>query len=93
MRPYSRHVKARATEAMPLVERPSKRFTAPGTVGFIPHRCKGGRLIVIFGECQLMAEVITKESPVSQLIRKDFRVCHPPLARRNYAVVTLNHQK
>jgi hypothetical protein len=27
------------------------------------------------------------------LIDKDFQVCHPRLARRNYAVVTLNHQK
>jgi hypothetical protein len=50
-------------------------------------------LIVSFGECQLMAKLITRGSPVSPLIHKDFRVCHPLLARSNYAAVTLNHQK
>jgi hypothetical protein len=50
-------------------------------------------LIVIFGECQLMAKLTTRESPVSPLIHKDSRVCHLLLARRNYAAVTLNHQK
>jgi hypothetical protein len=50
-------------------------------------------LIVIFGEHQLMAELITRGSPVSPLIDKDFRVCHPRLVRRHEAAVTLNHQK
>jgi hypothetical protein len=50
-------------------------------------------LIVIFGECQLMAKLTTRGSPVSPLIHKDFRVCHLLLARSNYAAVTLNHQK
>jgi hypothetical protein len=50
-------------------------------------------LIVIFGECQLIAKLITRGSPVTPLIHKDFRVCHPLLARRNYAALTLNHQK
>jgi hypothetical protein len=48
---------------------------------------------IIFGECQLMAWLIMRESPVSPSVDKDFRVCHPRLARRNYAAVTLNHQK
>jgi hypothetical protein len=46
-----------------------------------------------FGEGQLMAELITRGSPVSALIDKDFRVCYPRLARRNDAAVTMNHKK
>jgi hypothetical protein len=59
----------------------------------LPKMAMTSWLIVIFGECQLMAWLIMRGSPVSPLIDKDFRVCHPRLARRNYAAVTLNHQK
>ena len=49
-------------------------------------------LIVIVGECQLMATLIMRGSPVFPLIHQDFRGCHPRLARR-HAAVTLNHHK
>jgi hypothetical protein len=40
-------------------------------------------LIVSFGECQLMASLITRGSPVSPLVDKGFQMCHPRLARRH----------
>jgi hypothetical protein len=49
-------------------------------------------LIVTFGEWQLMAWLNMSGSPVCPLINKDFRVCHPRLACRHYAAMTLNHQ-
>ena len=63
------------------------------TVGFTPHICKGNRLFVIFGEHQVMAQLIAKRVLISLLINKDFPVRHPLLARGNFASVNLNHQK
>jgi hypothetical protein len=50
-------------------------------------------LIVIFGEHQVMAQLIAKRVLISPLIHKDFPVRHPLLARGNFASVNLNHQK
>jgi hypothetical protein len=51
------------------------------------------RLFVIFGEHQVMAQLIAKRMLISPLINKDFPVRHPLLARGNFASVNLNHQK
>ena len=58
-----------------------------------PHRCKGSRLIVTFGEHQVMAQLIAKRGIIPPLINKDFPVRHPLLARGNFASVILHHQK
>jgi hypothetical protein len=50
-------------------------------------------LFVIFGEHQVMAQLIAKRVLISPLINKDFPVRHPLLARGNFASVNLNHQK
>jgi hypothetical protein len=50
-------------------------------------------LLRTFGERQMVAQPIARRWLVSPLINKDFRVCHPLLARSNYASVNLNHQK
>jgi hypothetical protein len=50
-------------------------------------------VFVIFGEHQVMAQLIAKRVLISPLIHKDFPVRHPRFPRRNYAAVTLNHQK
>jgi hypothetical protein len=50
-------------------------------------------LIVIFGEHQVMAQLIAKRVLISPLINKDFPVRHPLLTRGNFASVNLNHQK
>jgi len=50
-------------------------------------------LFVIFGEHQMMAQLIAKRVLMSPLIHKDFPVRHPLLARSNFASVNLNHQK
>jgi hypothetical protein len=50
-------------------------------------------LLRTFGERQIMAQLITRRSFVSPLINKDFRACHPLLARDNFSSVHLNHQK
>jgi hypothetical protein len=63
------------------------------TVGFIPHPGKGCWLFVIFGEHQVMAQLIAKRVLIALLINKDFPVRHPLLARGNVASVNLNHQK
>jgi hypothetical protein len=62
-------------------------------VGFIPHRCKGCWLFVIFGEYQVTAQLIARRVLISPLINKDFPVSHLLLARGNCASVNLNHQK
>ena len=48
---------------------------------------------ITFGEWQLMAWLVMNGSPVYPLIDKALRVCHPRLARRHNAAMTLNHQK
>jgi hypothetical protein len=48
---------------------------------------------IIFGEHQVMAQLIAKRVLISPLILKDFPVRHPLLARGNFASVNLNHQK
>jgi hypothetical protein len=70
-----------------------KVFAPLHAVGFIPHRCKGCRLFVIFGEHQVMVQLIAKRVLISPLINKDFPVRHLLLARGNFASVNLNHQK
>jgi hypothetical protein len=50
-------------------------------------------LLRTFGECQMLAQQIARRWLVSLLINKEFRVCHPLLARGNFASVNLNHQK
>jgi hypothetical protein len=50
-------------------------------------------LFVVFGEAQVMAQLIVKRGLISPLIHKDFPVRHPLLARGNFASVHLNHQK
>jgi len=50
-------------------------------------------LFVIFGEHQVMAQLIAKRVFIAPLINKDFPVRHPLLARGNFASVNLNHQK
>jgi hypothetical protein len=50
-------------------------------------------LFVIFGEHQVMAQLIAKRVLISPLINKDFPVRHPLLIRGNFASVNLNHQK
>ena len=50
-------------------------------------------LFVIFGEHQVMAQLIAKRVLISPLIHKGFPVCHLLLARGNFASVNLNHQK
>jgi hypothetical protein len=49
--------------------------------------------IVIFGEHQVMAQLIVKRVLTSPLVHKDFPVHHHLLARGNFASVNLNHQK
>ena len=51
------------------------------------------RLFVIFGEHQVMAQLITKRVLISPLINKGFPVRHLLLSRGNCASVNLNHQK
>ena len=60
---------------------------------FGPHMAKISWLFVIFGEHQVMAQLIAKRVLISPLIHKDFPVRHPLLARGNFASVNLNHQK
>jgi hypothetical protein len=60
---------------------------------FIHQLGKKFRLFVIFGEHQVMAQLIAKSVRIAPLITKDFPVRHPFLARGNVAAVTLNHQK
>jgi hypothetical protein len=48
---------------------------------------------IIFGEHQMMAQLMAKRVLISPLINKDFPVRHPLLARGNFAYVNLNHQK
>jgi hypothetical protein len=50
-------------------------------------------LFVIFGEHQVMAQLIAKRVLIAPLIHKDFPVRHSLLARGNVASVNLNHQK
>ena len=50
-------------------------------------------LFVIFGEHQVMAQLIARECSFLPLINKDFPVRHVPLAHGNFASVNLNHQK
>jgi hypothetical protein len=50
-------------------------------------------LFVIFGEHQVMAQLIAKRVLIALLINKDFPVRHPLLARGNFASVNLNHQQ
>ena len=63
------------------------------TVDLFPRWCKGCWLIGIFGEHQVMAQLIAKRVLISPLIHKDFPVRHPFLARGNFVSVNLNHQK
>ena len=50
-------------------------------------------LFVIFGEHQVMAQLIAKRVLMSPLIHKDFPVLHPLLVRSNFASMNLNRQK
>jgi hypothetical protein len=50
-------------------------------------------VIVIFGEHQVMAQLVAKRGLNFPLIHKDFLVRHSLLARGNFASVNLNHQK
>jgi hypothetical protein len=50
-------------------------------------------LFVIFGEPQVMAQLIAKRVFISLLIHKGFPVGRALLARGNFASVNLNHQK
>jgi hypothetical protein len=50
-------------------------------------------LFVIFGEHQVVAQLIVKRALISPLINKDFPVRHPLLAPGNFTSVNLNHQK
>jgi hypothetical protein len=70
-----------------------KAFTPRDKVGFIPHGCKGCWFFVVFGEHQVMAQLIATRVLISPLIHKDFSVRHPLPARGNFASVNLNHQK
>ncbi|SRR6266511_2823624 len=47
---------------------------------------------ISFGECQVMAQLVATRWLVFPLMKKDFRVCHPLLARGDFASATLNHQ-
>jgi hypothetical protein len=49
-------------------------------------------LLASFGECQVMAQLVATRWLVFPLMKEDFRVCHPPLARGDFASATLNHQ-
>jgi hypothetical protein len=64
---------------------------APGTFDIF-NSDQIGRLAT-FGECRLMAWLIARKRLSSPLIKKDFRVYHPLLARGDYTAVTMNHQK
>jgi hypothetical protein len=57
-----------------------------------PHMATTSWLFVIFGEHQVMAQLIAKSVLISPLIHKDFPVRHPLLAHGNFASVNLNHQ-
>jgi hypothetical protein len=48
---------------------------------------------ITFGEHQVVAQLIVTRVLISPLIHKDSPVCHPLLARGNFASVNLNHQK
>ena len=50
-------------------------------------------LFVIFGEHEVIAQLIAKRVLTSPLIHKDFPVHHLLLARGNFASVNPNHQK
>jgi hypothetical protein len=47
---------------------------------------------ITFGECQVMAQLVATRLLVFPLMKEDFRVCHPLLARGDFASATLNHQ-
>jgi hypothetical protein len=51
------------------------------------------RLLRTFGEHQMMAQLRARRLLGCPLINKEFRVCHPLLARGNVASGNLNHQK
>jgi hypothetical protein len=59
----------------------------------LTNRVTTSWLIVIFGEHQVMAQLMAKRVLISPLIHKDFPVRHALLARGNFAAVHLNHQK
>jgi hypothetical protein len=50
-------------------------------------------LFGIFGEYQVMAQLIATRVLISPLMNKDFSVRHPLPARGNFASMNLNHQK
>ena len=50
-------------------------------------------LFVIFGEHQVMAQLIAKRGLISPLIQKEFPVRHSLFTHGNFAAVNLNHQK
>jgi hypothetical protein len=54
---------------------------------------KGCWLFVIFGEYQVMAQLIAKRVLISSLIHKEFPARHSRLAHGNFASMNLNHQK
>jgi len=59
----------------------------------LPNRVIILWLFVIFGEHQVMAQLIATRVLIAPLIHKDFPVCHPLLARGNFTSMNLNHQK
>jgi hypothetical protein len=49
-------------------------------------------LLARFGECQVTARLVAARLHSFPLVREDFRVCHPSLARSDFAAATPNHQ-
>jgi hypothetical protein len=58
-------------------------FGIPAYIPLGSKRVTTSWLFVIFGEHRIMAQLIAKRVLISPLIRKDFPVCHPLLARGN----------
>jgi hypothetical protein len=76
----------------------STHLPRPCDHDFFHHPCVPNRVttlwvFVIFGEYQVIAQLIAKRVLLAPLIHKDFPVRHPLLAHGNFASVTLNHQK
>ena len=61
-------------------------------VGVTPQCCQAYGILATFGEYQVMAQLVATRWLVFPLMKEDFRVCHPLLARGDGASATLNHQ-
>jgi hypothetical protein len=64
-------------------QRPHTEWPALATTSWV---------IVIFGEHQVMAQLIAKRMLIAPLMNKDFPVRPPLLARGNFTPVNLNHR-